>query len=108
MVYVENNLIDSAGGMYLIVDNLIEINNIMVGSNTINLRKVNLKPYGFHKMYMDKEVIEDKFYQIIHQFIERNIISKKFYSILLNKAHPFYDGNGKTCKMLFANDDIIR
>ena len=108
MIYAENNLIDSAGGMYLIVDNLIEINNIMTGSNTINLRKVNLKAYGFHKMYVDKEVIEDKFYQIIHQFIERNIISKKFYSILLNKIHPFYDGNGKTCKMLFANDDIIR
>ena len=108
MVYVENNLIDSAGGMYLIVDNLIEINNIMAGSNTINLRKVNLKPHGFHKMYVGKEVIEDKFYQIIHQFIERNIISKKFYSILLNKTHPFYDGNGKTCKMLLANDDIIR
>ena len=22
--------------------------------------------------------------------------------------HQFYDGNGKTCKILFANDNIIR
>ena len=55
LVYIENNLIDSDGGMYLTVDSLIEINNIITGSNNITLRKVNVKPYGFHKMYMDKE-----------------------------------------------------
>ena len=57
---------------------------------------------------MDKELIEDKLYQIIDQFNERKIKSTKFYSILLNKVHPFYDGNGTTCKKLFANDNIIR
>ena len=40
------------------------------------------------------------------KFTETN--STKFYSILLNKIHPFYDGNGRTCKILFANDGIIR
>ena len=59
-------------------------------------------------MYMDKELIEDKFYQITDQFNERKITSTKFYSILLNKIHPFYDGNGRTCEILFANDDILR
>ena len=54
-IHIENNLIDSDGGMYLTVDSLIEINNIITGSNNITLRKVNVKPYGFHKMYMDKE-----------------------------------------------------
>ena len=29
-----------------------------------------MKPYGFDKMYMDKELIEDKIYQIIDQFIK--------------------------------------
>ena len=29
------------------------------------------------------------------------------YSIRLNKIHPFYDGNGRTCKIEFENDDII-
>ena len=47
-------------------------------------------------------------YQIIDQFNERKIRSTKFFSILLNKIHPSYDGNGRICKMLFANDDIIR
>ena len=65
LVYIEDNLIDSDGGMYLTVDSLIEINNIITGSNNITSRKVNVKPYGFDKMYMYKELIEDKLYQII-------------------------------------------
>ena len=55
--------------MYLTVKFLIEINNI-------------IKPYGFDKMYMDKELIEDKFDQITDQFNERKITTTKFYSIL--------------------------
>ena len=39
----------------------------------INLRKVNLKPYGFDKMYMGKELTEHELYQIIDQFNERKI-----------------------------------
>ena len=100
-------MIDSDGGMYLTVDSLIEINNIITGSDNITLRKVNAKPYGFDKMYMDKELIGDKLYQIIDKFNERKITSTKFYSILLNKIHPFYDVNGRMCKVLFANNDII-
>ena len=61
MIYIENNLIDSDGGMYLTtVDSLIEINDIITDSNNITLRKVNSKPHGFDKIYMDKELIEDK------------------------------------------------
>ena len=26
------------------------------------------------------------------------------YSIILQKMHPFCDGHGRTCKILFAND----
>ena len=36
LVYKENNLIDSDGGLYIIVDSLIEINKVMTGwNNTI-------------------------------------------------------------------------
>ena len=91
--------------MYLPVDSLMKINNIIASTNNITLRKVNVKPYGFDKMYMDKELIQDMLYQIIDQFNERKIISTKFYSILLHKIH---DRNGRTCKILLANDDIIR
>ena len=50
-------------------------------------------------MFMGKELIDDKLYQIIDQLNERKITSTKFYSILLNKIHPFYDGNGRICKI---------
>ena len=87
---------------------MIELNNIITGSNNITLRKRNVKLYGFDKMYVNKELIKDKLYQIIDQFNESKIMSTKFYSILLNKIRPFYDGNGRTCKILFTNDDITR
>ena len=51
---------------------------------------------------MDKNVIEDKFYQIIDQFNKRKITPTKLFSMLLNGIHSFYDGNGRTCKILFA------
>ena len=57
--------------MYLTIDFLIEINNTITGSNNITSRKVNVKPYGFEKMYMGKGLIEDKLYKIIDQFNER-------------------------------------
>ena len=108
MVYIENNLIDSDGGMYLTVDSFIEINSLITGSKNITLRKINVKPYGFDKMYMDKELMEDTLYQIINQFNEIKFTSTKFYSMIVNKIHPFYDGNDKLCMILFANEDIIR
>ena len=45
--------------LYLIVDSLIEINNMITGLDNITLRKVNVKPYRFDKMYMSKDLIED-------------------------------------------------
>ena len=59
--FVKNNLIDSDGNMYLTFDSLININNNYIpSSNNINLRKVNIKPYGFDKMHINKDLIEDK------------------------------------------------
>ena len=86
MVYLKNNLIDIDGSIYIRVVSLIEINNITTVSNNITLRKVNVKPYGFNKMYMNKDLIDDKLYQlIIDQFNERKVTSTKFHSVLLNK-----------------------
>ena len=48
LVYIENNLIDFNGGMYLPFDSLIEMNNIRTDSNIITLKKVNVQPYGFN------------------------------------------------------------
>ena len=51
--------------MYLSVNSLVEINTIITGSNNITLRKLNVKPYVFEKLYMDKESIEYNLYKII-------------------------------------------
>ena len=67
--YTENNLMDLDGNMYLTVDSLIKINNIITGSNNITLRKVNVKPSGFDEMYMDSDLMENKLYQIKENYV---------------------------------------
>ena len=74
-----------------------EINNTITVSNNITLRKVNVKPYEFDKMSLGKDLIE----HLINQLNEREFLSVKFYSIFLNQIHPFSDGNGRNCKILF-------
>ena len=58
----------------MVVDSLIDINNIITGSNNINLRKVNVKTWGFYKMYIDKDLIEDKLYLLINQLNKGKLI----------------------------------
>ena len=71
---------------FLTVDSLIDINSIITGLNNITKGKINAKPYGYEKMYMDKDLIEYKLYQLIDQ--------------LINDMYPFYEGNGTTCTIL--------
>ena len=54
-------MIDSDDNMYLTVDSSIEINKITTGLN-ITFRKINVTPYRFYKMYMDKDLIKDQLY----------------------------------------------
>ena len=69
--------------MYLTVDSLIDINNIIGHSNNKTLRKVNFKKCECNKIYMNKGLIEDKMYQLIDQFNERKVNQRGFYSVLL-------------------------
>ena len=54
---MKNNLIDSDSNMFLTIDSLIQINNLVRASNNITLRKVSIKPYEFNKIYMDRDLI---------------------------------------------------
>ena len=47
-------------------------------------------------MYVDKDLIEDKLYQLIDQFNERKTNHRDFYFVLLDIVHLLYDGNGRT------------
>ena len=64
LIYIKSNLIDSDNKIYLTVDSLININNAIISSNNITLKIVNIKPYGHHKMYMNKDLKEHKLYQL--------------------------------------------
>ena len=83
--YIENDLKDYGNNMYFRVDSLIQISNIITGQNNITLRKVRVDQYRFDKFFMDKDLIEDKLYQIIFQINERKIMPVKSL-IILNKG----------------------
>ena len=84
-------------------DSLITVNNIITDSQNLFLRDVNLKPVGFDKMYLDKSPIELALYQLVHEFNERKVTHNQFCNTFLDLTffHPFKDGNGRTCKILF-------
>ena len=65
------------------------------------LRDVNVKPAGFDKLYLDKSLIEPAPYQLVDEFNEREVTHNQFSNIFLDLIHPFRDGNGRTCKILF-------
>ena len=73
-------MLDSEDNTYF----MVEININITDSNNITLRKIDVKPYGFDKRYMDKQVIEYKLYHITDQFTESKIKLAMFYSIPLN------------------------
>ena len=53
---------------------MIDNNSIIIGLNNFALRKVNVKPRGYDRKYMDTDVIEDKLYQLVDRFNERKLI----------------------------------
>ena len=65
-------MIDSDGNVYLIIDSLTKIPNpnIITSSNNITLRKINVNPCGFDKMYINKDLLQCKIYQIIYHLNE--------------------------------------
>ena len=78
---LKSNLIDSDDNTYFTVDLLIDINNIIAGSNNITLIKVNVKPCGYDKMYIDKDLPENELHQLVDQFNERKRIIEILFKI---------------------------
>ena len=102
--YKKKSLADKKGDLFLTVDSLITLNNIITVSQNIGLRDVNIYPAGYSsKMYMDKRYIENALYRLVDQFNDRLISHKDFCETFSNQIHPFRDENDKTCKILFVN-----
>ena len=105
MKYARNfenqELINKDGDLFLTVDSLIRLNNIITNSHNLHLRSHNVKPAGYKKQYMDASRIETELYSLVDKFNDRRITSRTFCDTFLDKIHPFADGNGRTCKILF-------
>ena len=84
--------------LFLTVDSLTRINNIITNSHNLHLRRINFKPAGYNKHYMDASRIEAELYILVDKFNDRLITPREFCSVFLDKIHPFADGNGRTCK----------
>ena len=81
--FKNQNLISKDGDLFLIVDSLIKINNIITGSHNFGLRTCNVKPAGFNKQYMNVNKIEAELYRLIDRFNERKITPRQFVIISL-------------------------
>ena len=79
--YKNNCLTDKNGDLYLTVDSLITLNNIITGSRNISLRSINVKPAGYNKAYMDKFLIKPALYRLVDEFNERKLTHKQFCNI---------------------------
>ena len=101
--FKNRELINKDSDLFLTVDSLITINNFITGANNIQLRQVNVKPAFYDKQYMDFNQIESELYVLVDKFNERQISAKCFCNKFLNEIHPFLDGNGRTCKILFED-----
>ena len=99
--FKNSHLLTKDGDLFLSVDSLISINNIITNSNNICLRKCEVKPAGYSKHYMISTKIESELYTLVDKFNERKISAREFCTTFLDKIHPFKDGNGRTCKVLF-------
>ena len=99
--YIQTKLLTTEGNLFLTVDSLITLNNIITNSNNIFLRQVNVKPAGYNKQYMYFDQIEVELYRLIDQFNDRYISKRYFIKKFLDEIHPFLDGNGRLVKLCF-------
>ena len=101
--FKNKELLNQDGDLFLTVDSLITLNNFVTGSRNIQLRQINVKPALYDKKYMDFTKIESELYLLVDKFNERQISTRTFCDEFLDKIHPFSDGNGRTCKILFED-----
>ena len=100
--YIQRELLTTDGDLFLTVDSLITLNNIITGSSNILLRQTNVKPAGYNKQYMHPDKIESELYRLVDQFNDRFISKRYFIKKFLNEIHPFLDGNGRLVKLCFV------
>ena len=75
--YKEKYLQNKEGDMFLTVNSLIEVNNLILGKNDTKLRKLNVKPAGYTtNPYFPWWCVENSLYILLDEFNERRITNK--------------------------------
>ena len=98
--YKEKYLQNKEGDMFLKVDSLIEVNNVILGKNNTESRKLNVKPAGYPtNRYFPWWCVESSLYIFLDEFNKRRLTIRDFCDHFM-EIHPFLDGNGRTCKLL--------
>ena len=87
--------------LFLTLDSLIELNNIITRKKNNGLRVINVKPAGYNCMYMHYNNINFALQILIDNCNDRRITKTEFFKRFL-EIHPFEDGNGRTVKILFV------
>ena len=101
--YKEKYLQNKEGDMFLRVNSLIEVNNLILRKNNTELRKINVKPAGYAtNPNCPWWCAESSLYILLDEFNERCTTTRGFCDRFM-EIHPFLDGNGRTCKLLFVN-----
>ena len=101
--YKEKYLQNKEGDMFLAIDSLIEVNNLKLGKNKTELRKLNVKPAGYAtNPYFPWWCVESSLYILLDEFNERSITNIDFSDCFM-EIHPFLDRNGRTYKLLFIS-----
>ena len=99
--FKKRELLTQDGDLFLTVDSLITLNNYIANSDNLLLRQIDVKPALRNKQYMDFSKIESELHNLVDQFNDRYISNRQFCKKFLDDIHPFADGNGRTCKILF-------
>ena len=89
--FKNQELINKDRDLFLTVDSLIRINNIITNSHNLHLRRHNVKPAGYNKQYINVSRIEAELYSLVDKFNDRGITSRAFCDTFLDKIHPFAD-----------------
>ena len=79
--FKNSHLLTKDGDLFLTVDSLISINNIITNSKNICLRECEVKPAGYKKQYMSSTKIESELYTLVDEFNERKISARDFSQI---------------------------
>ena len=99
--FICQNLKEDNINLFLTAQFLIEINNIILEKNNTTLRMKQVKPAGYNFQYMDYRMILPKLQTLTDNWNSRFLTPSEFIQKFL-KIHPFLDGNGRTCKILFV------